>query len=533
MNIRYFTILFLCCFCLSWGGELWSQGVVLRVRDEVDFSVLEGVEVTCGPCKVVSKKPYESDAKGVVRLGFVPDSTDQFHFYKDGFKKQSISWRAIRKQGSEVYLESKNYNVPAVSIVSKFEENAENVAQRVQSISTRDIEFQNPQTSAGMLSQNGGVFVQQSQMGGGSPNLRGFEANKVLIVIDGVRMNNAIYRGGHLQNVITIDPNMVERTEVMFGPGSVIYGSDALGGVMHFYSKRPSLTTGDKPNIKGNAFLRYGSANTELTGHLDLNVGYRKWGFITSVSSSSFGDLRAGHRRPKDYPNFGRREFYATQNDNGSDIMVPNEDVNVQKFTGYDQIDLMQKFIYVQNWRVTHQLNVQYSTSSDVPRYDRLSQFSGSQLQYAEWYYGPQKRFFTSYKGTIYGDSTFFDKMEWTAAYQDIEESRINRRFGTSNRNHRIENVKVISANLDAAKKIGSRHSLTYGLEAAHNIVNSVAFSENTGLPTLTKLDTRYPDGGSVMRFLSAYFSHHWDINEKLSITDGLRFSDVYLNSPV
>ena len=76
--------------------------------------------------------------------------------------------------------------------------------------------------------------MQKSQSGGGSPLIRGFEANRVLLVIDGVRMNNAIYRSGHVHNAISIDANSLERTEVIFGPSSVGYGSDALGGVIHF-----------------------------------------------------------------------------------------------------------------------------------------------------------------------------------------------------------------------------------------------------------------------------------------------------------
>ena len=72
--------------------------------------------------------------------------------------------------------------------------------------------------------------------------IRGFSANRVLIVVDGVRMNNAIFRSGNLQNVISIDPNMIELTEVIMGPGSVIYGSDAIGGVMNFYTTTPKLS---------------------------------------------------------------------------------------------------------------------------------------------------------------------------------------------------------------------------------------------------------------------------------------------------
>ena len=87
-----------------------------------------------------------------------------------------------------------------------------------------------------------GIKVQKSQFGGGSPVLRGMESNRVLLVVDGVRMNNAIYRKGHLQNSITVSPNQLDRTEIIFGPSSVVYGSDALGGVIHYYTKHQKLS---------------------------------------------------------------------------------------------------------------------------------------------------------------------------------------------------------------------------------------------------------------------------------------------------
>ncbi|MDQ4140798.1 MAG: TonB-dependent receptor plug domain-containing protein, partial [Bacteroidota bacterium] len=87
--------------------------------------------------------------------------------------------------------------------VNKTEERQADVPQQITIIKSKEIAFRNPATTADALLQLGNVFVQKSQQGGGSPVIRGFEANKVLLVVDGVRMNNAIYRAGHLQNSIT------------------------------------------------------------------------------------------------------------------------------------------------------------------------------------------------------------------------------------------------------------------------------------------------------------------------------------------
>ena len=168
------------------------------------------------------------------------------------------------------------------------------------SIKSSEIQFNNSQTSADLLGASGEVFIQKSQLGGGSPMIRGFSANRILIVVDGIRMNNAIFRSGNLQNVISIDPNMVELTEVIMGPGSVMYGSDALGGVMNFHTYKPQLSfTKDSIVSRSTAMVRYASANQERTIHVNTNIGGNKLGAVFGITASRFGNLRSGSVRKK------------------------------------------------------------------------------------------------------------------------------------------------------------------------------------------------------------------------------------------
>ena len=129
-----------------------------------------------------------------------------------------------------------------VMSVSKWEQQKKEVPNKIVSIDAQTIALNTPQTSADLLQSSGKVFVQKSQLGGGSPMIRGFATNRLVLSVDGVRMNNAIFRGGNLQNVISIDPFNIRNTEIIFGPGSVIYGSDAIGGVMNFYTMYPTLS---------------------------------------------------------------------------------------------------------------------------------------------------------------------------------------------------------------------------------------------------------------------------------------------------
>src|SRR5690606_5080847 len=176
----------------------------------------------------------------------------------------------------------------------RWPQSSETIPLKIHSIPAKELSLHNPQTTADLLGVTGKVFIQKSQQGGGSPMIRGFATNRLLYTVDGIRMNTAIYRGGNIQNVISLDPFAIENTEVLFGPGSVIYGSDAIGGVMSFQTLTPRLSLSDDATVSGNASARYSSANKEQTGHFDINMGWKKWAMVTSLSS---WDFRSEERR--------------------------------------------------------------------------------------------------------------------------------------------------------------------------------------------------------------------------------------------
>ena len=456
---------------------------------------------------------------------------DSIRFNFVGYFEKILSYRDVEQSGFTVRLSERAYSMDEVVIsASRFEEKREDVAQVIQVINAKELAFINQQTTADVLQSSGEVMVQKSQQGGGSPILRGFEANKVLLVVDGVRMNNAIYRGGHLQNSITLDNTILEKAEVVFGPGSVVYGSDALGGVVHFHTKKPILATGDdKTHFSGQAFGRYASVNTELTAHVDVNLGWKKFGSLTSVTVSSFDDLRQGRVRNPFYGNLGARDFYV-ERINGIDSMMANENPEVQIQSGYRQYDVLQKFLFQPSGQVRHLLNLQYSSTSDVPRYDRLTQLSGGLPRFAQWYYGPQNRLLSSYNLDWRMDKRFIDHLRLILAYQNIEESRHDRRFRQDMLNHRTERLDIFSLNLDFSEDI-RRHEIRFGLEGTYNLVQSTAYAENIIDGKTEALDTRYPDGGSAMQTAAAYITHAFEISPHWILNDGIRFSYVGLQA--
>ena len=185
---------------------------------------------------------------------------------------------------SQVPDTSKNIMLDDIVIsVNKVKETKNEVAQQALIMSSTDIRSAQSCTTADVLSDFG-IPVQKSQMGGGSPVLRGFEASRILLVIDGVRLNNLIYRAGHLQDIIKTDNNIIDRIEILFGPASTIYGSDALGGVIHLFTKNAMLASDDKLNLTLNVLSKFASSNNAFTEHLDFNIGKKRFASLSSIT---------------------------------------------------------------------------------------------------------------------------------------------------------------------------------------------------------------------------------------------------------
>lgn len=434
-------------------------------------------------------------------------------------------------------LDEKTLSEVVIS-ANKFEERKKNVNQRIEVVTAAQIARLNPQNTGDLLIGTGQVFVQKSQQGGSSPVLRGFEASRVLLVIDGVRMNNAIYRAGHLQNVITVDPNMLERVEVLYGPGSTLYGSDALGGVIHMRTKAPRLSTTNKLLTTGSVFARGSSANNEKTVHADFSIGGKRFAWLQSYTYSFFDDLKMGNNYPDKYPNFGRRSQYITTI-NGIDSVVTNKDDRIQRFSGYKQWDITQKLLFRQNDRISHSLNLQFSNSSNVPRYDRLQDIRnfggsiGTTLRFAEWFYGPQTRLMGAYE-LNWRPASVMDIVRLNVNYQYIKESRQQREYRRYDRfDSRREKIKVWNFVLDTRKK-WKTDELTLGLDGQLNDLTSVADRTNLNTGVVTKLDPRYPDGDNNMTYVGVFAQHLKKFKGgKLILNDGLRIQAVHLHSTI
>ncbi len=495
----------------------------IEVLDASNLQPLEGVSIYN-----TEQQSVITNSRGKANLSIF-SSTDTLYFRYYGYENRKI---AKSETAGLILLSEKVFETEQVVVsANKWEQDKREIPNEIVKISQKEIAFTNPQTSADLLGQTGQVYVQKSQMGGGSPMFRGFNANSVLIVVDGVRMNNAIYRSGNLQNIISLDASAMEEVEVIFGPGSVMYGSDALGGVMDFHTKKARFATEKNLLISGSSFVRYASANQEKTGNVTLNIAGKRLASLTTFTFTDFDDLRVGGIRPsgETYQDWGKRNEYV-ERINGKDSIVNNPNPLIQRQSAYSQWNLLQKLTYQISDDLQAEYAFHYSSSSDIPRYDRLVQKRNGQLRFAEWYYGRQFFMMNYGKLTWFAQKKAFDVMRVIVSNQQVEESRHNRTRGSNWLSSRTENVSMTSFNIDFDKDLkgNKKHQIFYGIDFNYNDVKSSAVESNITTSETRPLDTRYPDGGSTMAMAATYFNYKWNISDKMTATAGARYTHIW-----
>ncbi len=436
-----------------------------------------------------------------------------------GYKTVVTSFGKLEDLTFELALEAVPFDTHEVVVsATRWPQDAGDIPAKIVTVSPQEVALQNPQTAADLLGLSGDVFVQKSQQAGGSPMIRGFATNRLLYTVDGVRMNTAIFRAGNIQNVISLDPYAVETAEVLFGPGSVIYGSDAIGGVMSFETLTPRFSLSDRPLIAGGASARASSAGGEKTGHFHVNAGWRKWAFVSSLSSFGFGDLRQGSHGPDDY----LKPFFVQRQD-GVDTVITQSDPLLQVPSAYSQINLLQKVRFQPNDSWDLRYGFHWSETSTYGRYDRHSRLRNGLPRYAEWDYGPQKWMMNNLSVTHSGRNALYDQMTLRLAQQSFEESRIDRSMNDAERHVRVEQVEAYSANLDLVKGAGKRNTLFYGLEYVNDDVASTGIDEDIVAGTSAPGPSRYPQ--ATWQSLAAYLTDQHRLSDRFLLQAGLRYN--------
>tara|TARA_B110000503_G_scaffold143802_1_gene249003 strand:- start:32996 stop:35476 length:2481 start_codon:yes stop_codon:yes gene_type:complete len=517
-------------FCLVYLN-IFSQKLI--VIDDQDNSKIHNVSVY-NTQKTIS---VLSDVEGALDLSKF-NKNDTLIFSHLSYEKLFISKSSFTIDNSILFMSSNTQKLNEIILsVARNKEDKQKISKQISLITSKNLDLDMPQTSADLLLNASGVRVQKSQGGGGSPVIRGFEANRVLLVIDGVRMNNAIYRSGHLQNSISVNPNSLERTEVIYGPSSVGYGSDALGGIVHYYTKTPKIN-----NVKKWTIQALSSFNPRLHNtvqNLDFEHSEKKWASYTNLSFSKFGDIIMGSQRNHGFKDWGLDNYYLDPNI-FNEFKIKNSNPKIQLNTSYHQFDFMQKFNIMLSESSNLVLNFQHSKSSDINRFDKLNEIKDGDYKYSGWWYGPQKRTMISSAINFSKKKKLSDKVKLLFAYQKIGESRHFRKFQELSKHNQIESLNVYSINSDFIKNNSNNSSLAYGFEYIFNNINSMAYISNYNAGSSNELieigntyniPTRYPSDEGHYGTAAAYYEYRKDLSPKSNVNMGMRYTNTQLRA--
>lgn len=501
-------------------SSLWSKAQMLTVYDVEKRQPLELVSVFSESPRAFARTNSHGEVDISSMKGFVKIEIQIF-----GYAPVKTSWAELESANFKVYLELSPFSLnEVVTSASRWRQTSDNVPAKIISISPKEIAAMNPQTAADMLTISGAVYIQKSQQGGGSPMIRGFATNRLLYSVDGVRMNTAIFRGGNLQNVINLDPFATENTEILFGPGSVIYGSDAIGGVMNFQTLSPQLSLTDKPLVSGSSTFRTSTANQEKTAHVHLNLGGKKWASVTSFSTWTFEHLRQGSKGPIDYI----KPIFVVPTDS-IDVAVHQTDSLLQIPTAYSQKNFMQKLKFQPNKQWSFDYGFHYSETSSYGRYDRHNRMRNDLPRYAEWNYGPQIWMMNNFSVHHTLPTMAYDELTLRMAQQHFEESRISRSFNKSVRSTQTEKVEAYSVNFDLNKSIGAKHTIFYGTEFISNLVRSTGSLLDLSTQTTLGGPSRYPEAS--WNSMAVYVHDEFHLSSKTTVQSGLRYNQYALNA--
>jgi hemoglobin/transferrin/lactoferrin receptor protein len=344
-----------------------------------------------------------------------------------------------------------------------------------------------PRSTPEALMDAPGVLLQKTNHGSGSPYVRGLLGNQVLVLVDGIRLNNSTFRFGPNQYLSTIDPGQIDRIEIVRGAGAVLYGSDAIGGVVNIITKRPGLTS-QPTGLQGSATARVVSSGMEQSGRVELESASSIFAVRGGLSLRNFGDLRAGGSLGTEAPS-GYRE-------GGGDVSAQ---VRVT-----DRSEL--RFSY------------QHLHQDDVPRFDQVTQRG-----FARYSFAPQSRQLAAATFRQVPAAGPIRRIESTLSFHRSFERRDLQRAGASTRTIEEDIVRTLGASVQAHFAPWRTWRLHTGLDFYRDRIGSSRRDEVIATGVSTSRRGLYPDGASASSLAGfAYVTRSWT---RTSVEGGVRYS--------
>lgn len=351
-----------------------------------------------------------------------------------------------------------------------------------------------------LLRQEPGVYIQQTTPGQAVPIIRGLKGSQNVHLVDGMRLNTAFFRNAPNQYLALVDSFMTSQIEVVRGPSSVLYGGDALGGVVNVLTHTPEFYTPEW-DISGQFYTSWDSADEKWISHAGADFGNNK---IASTIGISYQDI-------------GQRTT-------GSGQTIP--------FTAYTSRSLNNKWVFNTSDSSNWIFDLQYTHQPSTSRVDNLvAGFGETEPESLVYEFQPNERLFSHLKYTTANPTNWYDIANFHLAYQKITDNRFSQPLSGSRTDTEQNNSELLSMQADWNKALDDDSLLVYGFDTYIDTISSArqrVLTDGTDVPR----DPRYPDQ-SKMRQIAIYADLHQYVNNH-EFTVGGRFSDydIDLNSP-
>ena len=357
----------------------------------------------------------------------------------------------------------------------------------------KDIEKLAPRATPDMLSNIPGVFIQKTNLGGGSAFVRGLTGNQTLLIIDGIRFNNSTFRYGPNQYLNTIDPSIISKVEMLKGSGSVQYGSDALTGVVNFFTLQPEFTA--QKTFGGQLSARVATQGMELSEQIKMTYASENTGIVFVGANKQFGDI------------------------------VRGGGLGLQRPTGYNEWAYFGKIRQQlsKTWILEGLIQTTQQTQVPVFHKVQLENFKINEMDLQKYQRGYLKAI-GQYENPI------FKKIEISVSQQtSIEQRKLQKNGSTILRAERDE-VNTLGVLADIQSQFAAIWSAHSGIDYFNDQVNSTRQDINLTNNLIKPLRGLYPNNAGY-QYQSIYSIHHLDF-DAWQVESGLRFHQNVASLP-
>ena len=335
-----------------------------------------------------------------------------------------------------------------------------------------------------------GVYLQQTTPGQGAAIIRGLKGSSILHLVDGIRLNNAIFRSAPTQYFALVPTSAVERIEVLRGTPASLYGSDAVGGVVQLVTRVPRFES-EKTEYRGEVYAAYDTAELGRMLSATLDAGTRKLAGSLSAEFLETGDRRTGGGRigPSGYESRAARWVLAGR---------PGRE---------------------RSWLI----DVHYLEQPETPRVDELVPgFGQTEPSSSEFFFKPNRRVFV--RGNFGHDDGVLG-LDWNVdvAWQRIDDDRVSRDFEALERRYE-SNRSDLYGLVVSGSRVTESGSWIAGMETYVDKVSSQRSEESLVDGQVIARTPRFPDGSEIQRY-ALFVNTERHVSSRNKLSGGLRIS--------